>query len=239
MVWIDGAEHWYRHGAGFHGSGSALDINTSLCPYIVTRSGGVAGGEAAGASLKQQRQAALDVYDRAVSSAAGAEAQADVGIRRAGEATGDVYDRFGQVSDALKSYLGKAFKADLRSINRPPVTDVENAADDDVLAAIPETERLDKDAAVAVLGDEALYFRILRDYELVRVPFVIGNPSASPASTRNPARGFVNIRREVVVSLCDVGKLRWGVCDFGAAQSGDVMHFDMNSNGSQNQFAPG
>jgi hypothetical protein len=42
------------------------------------------------------------------------------------------------------------------------------------------------------------YFRMLRDYELVRVPMQRGEPSASPKGTRNPARGFLHMRREFV-----------------------------------------
>jgi hypothetical protein len=39
---------------------------------------------------------------------------------------------------------------------------------------------------------------MLRDYELVRVPMQRGEPSASPKGTRNPARGFLHMRREFV-----------------------------------------
>ena len=50
----------------------------------------------------------------------------------------------------------------------------------------------------------------------------------------NPVRGFLSLRREVVVTLCDVGRLRWGAGDFGA-ESGDMMHFDQ---GTHDIFVP-
>ena len=57
-------------GTSFHTSGSAVDINYDLQPYIVTRTqtdaGTVYGGEAAGAALQDERRAAAAVYDRAV-----------------------------------------------------------------------------------------------------------------------------------------------------------------------------
>src|SRR5262249_60655411 len=68
-----------------------------------------------------------------------------------------------------------------------------------------------------------------------RIPMVIGNPSPTPVRTRNPARGFMNIRSEIVVALCDQG-LRWGACDFGvspdeSSQNIDMMHFDLADDG--------
>src|SRR5262249_10612465 len=78
---------------------------------------------------------------------------------------------------------------------------------------------------------EDQYYRMLRDYELVRIPLVIGNPSLAPARTRNPARGFLDLRKELVVAMCDVGGLRWGACDFGPSESGDIQHFDLGNDG--------
>jgi hypothetical protein len=57
----------------------------------------------------------------------------------------------------------------------------------------------------------------------------IGGPADRPFESddpiqRGPERGFLNIRREIVLALCSVG-LRWGAIDFRSA-SGDVMHFD-------------
>ena len=73
--------------------------------------------------------------------------------------------------------------------------------------------------------------QIMRDYEVVRIPMQFGPVSLTPASTRNPANGFLNLRQEIVLvfasdpPLLDV--MRWGISDFGAEESGDVQHFDL------------
>ncbi len=132
-----------------------------------------------------------------------------------------------------------------------PVLDVldEAGADTALLDQIPAAELRPRAEALETIQDllsddsfiqahpdavpdaEQLYYRILRDYELVRIPMVIGSPSYSPAVTRNPARGFLDLRPEIVVALCDSG-MRWGACDFDAgASNGDMQHFDLADNG--------
>jgi hypothetical protein len=67
--------------------------------------------------------------------------------------------------------------------------------------------------------------------EHARIPWVKGNPEARPPVTRNPTRGFLHMIEDVVVALCDVGRLRWGAVDFGPASSGDMHHFDLGDHG--------
>lgn len=69
--------------------------------------------------------------------------------------------------------------------------------------------------------------QVALDYVALRTPLVIGAPSLAPKIARNPARGLMDLRRPVVVALCNVGGMRWGACDFGRLESGDVMHFDL------------
>ena len=69
--------------------------------------------------------------------------------------------------------------------------------------------------------------QVVADFVALRTPLVIGAPSLAPRIARNPARGLMSLRRPVVVALCDVGGLRWGACDFGRLESGDLMHFDL------------
>ena len=69
--------------------------------------------------------------------------------------------------------------------------------------------------------------QVAADYVALRTPLVIGAPSLAPPVARNPARGLMSLRRPVVVALCDVGGMRWGACDFGRLESGDIMHFDL------------
>ena len=246
---------WRPH-ASFHSSGSAIDIDTSRNPYIATRTfgpmGAVFGGERPSAAhpltaaqLNAVRSAATAVYDRAIQFFQTPLATADVGNRRPAEPTSGCYDRFSLVSELLGSYLSFACRTDLDRITRAPIPSPETATTT-TLDGIPGIERRDKAAGVSdltsfmstieftvthpfwPLSAEQQYYRMLKDYELVRLPMAFGPPSMSPASTRNPTRGFLSLRREVVVTLCDVGHMRWGACDFGAA-SGDVMHFDLGT----------
>jgi len=69
--------------------------------------------------------------------------------------------------------------------------------------------------------------QVVADYVALRTPLVIGAPSLAPKIARNPARGLMSLRRPVVVALCDIGGMRWGACDFGRLESGDIMHFDL------------
>ncbi|MFD9733288.1 hypothetical protein [Umezawaea sp. NPDC059074] len=72
------------------------------------------------------------------------------------------------------------------------------------------------------------YFRVLLDHEIVRIPMLSGTPGpVAPLRTRRPGNGFLSLRPHLVQALCDVGGLRWGACDFGAGENGDMMHFDL------------
>jgi hypothetical protein len=240
----------WRNEKSHHGTGSALDINVNQSPYIVTRTGVVLGGEAVKFEGREaMRLLAVSVYDRAAAFRLQGFL-ANVSDRQPNETHGEVYDRFEAVSTALRQYLGLAFKTDgPLIIQRPPIENAGIATLDNLLA-IPESERKPQDQAIlsisAMLQDpdfiathpsfpftvEETYQQILRDYELVRIPMVIGTPSLEPQKSRNPVYGFINLRREVIVAMCDEGsnQLRWGTCDFGPEQDGDTGHFDLGVN---------
>ncbi len=222
----------YRASAGLHSKGIAVDLDYGENPYIATRTGQTLGGERAGARLLAMRRDALAACDRAMTFVARAPATANLAARGRGEKTSDVYDRFQSVSTALARYLGVMFRKDLPFIHRVPVLNAADASlgafdviDDDEL--LPATDALDALAGMGIKEPPAERLQILRDYELVRAPMCVGAPAASPHVTRNPARGFLTIPRHVVVALCDAARMRWGACDFGAAESGDMMHFDL------------
>ncbi len=247
----------WRSLAGFHASGSAIDIAISTNPYIATRTGTKLGGEKAGNSLTKQRADAVAAYDRAMKFTRLAPAspdQADVSSRTGlpgapdRETTAHVYARFKAASDALAKYLSLAFhNPESVRINRPPVQKLDTITLDELFRRIPASERKQLDQAVddirAFIADDQfaathpdgpfvgqerdIFFQMLKDYEMVRIPMVYGEPSATPGSTRNPLRGFLNLREELVTALTDVGGLRWGASDFGA-ESGDIQHFDLN-----------
>jgi hypothetical protein len=253
----------WRPAAGLHSSGSAVDLNVTQCPYIVTRTGSVLGGEAAAQGQQAMRQRAVDVYDRAVAFGDWTRPTADVSIR-VNDTIEVTYDRFREVSDALVYYLCWAFSTVPVRVDRPPIPDVHHLPDgDNAFGAIRDGE-LARPAADAidmiakVLADpewqathphwprtpEQEYWQMLRDYEMVRIPMLYGNPNEPVRATRNPAHGFLQLRRELVCSMIHIGdqvlgasrQMRWGASDFGAQQSGDVMHFDL---GSHAGFTPG
>ena len=149
------------------------------------------------------------------------------------------------MSNSLADYFLFAFTYEPRAVTRQPVSDIEGTADDDLLSIIPTSERLPEDVAIKSLTSfmdndqfrqshpgwtytpRQQYFRILRDYEHVRIPMVRGAPSARPKDTRNPARGFLHMPPWFVEAMVNVGKLRWGISDFGPEESGDTHHFDL------------
>jgi len=245
----------WRETTSQHGTGSAVDVNYDDQPYIATRTHGghstTYGGEQgsnAPANVRELRRPAVEVYDRAVSfmrTNPYDSESADVGNRRVGESATDSYRRFRRTSDSLRDYLSLAFRNDYFQVQRVPIIDPEAASEASLLQYIPTDER--KDEATAIADIEALmgnlfwqiihpnypltsreqYFRILRDYEIVRGPMQYGNPNASPGRTRNPARGFLHLPEHFVVAMMDIGGLRWGACEFSASSNGDVHHFDL------------
>lgn len=203
----------YRKAAAYHGKGLAIDVDYTLNPYVATRTDGTLGGEAAGAHLGVRR-AAVEACDRAC----GGPGKAALHARRKGESTAQVFDRFEAVSAAVRAYFAPYFGSVARTIRRRPVPRFALAPLDAFAPLAPEL------LPGVKLSDVPL--QVLRDYEGFRIPTVVGAPSTSPAETRNPVRGLMNLRRPVVIALCDVGGLRWGMSDFGKGSSGDGMHFD-------------
>ncbi len=173
------------------------------------------------------------------------------------ESTSSVYRRFRNVHDALRIYLGLAFHTSPDRATRRPLANIATATESQLLAGIPTAERRAEGVAVNNIREYILnhqydpnasdntyhwnwedsfmardyYFQMLRDYEFVRVPMVVGNPEARPAVTRNPARGFLHMTEEFVVATVDTGNLRWGIADLGDAESGDTHHFDLGHHG--------
>src|SRR5262249_50849613 len=137
----------------------------------------------------------------------------------AGETTESVYLRFHLVSSSLISYLSFAVLPNgPSSLTRPVISDVDTADYDSLLTAIPsDVERWQKDEARAQIKDFLHKFpmppspvpggtdivagwhaQILRDYELMRLPLVLGDPTLNPVKTRNPVYGFMDLPLAVV-----------------------------------------
>lgn len=235
-----------------------FDSNPYIATRTKTANGVIYGGEATNLSeIRMARVRATVVYDRAMAFFTSSADVADVSARHAGESTANVYDRFFAASEALRQYLQLALRPTMPSNNTPPPiinrvptpnAHIESLAT--LTSSIPLTERLDdtdsRNNIQSVLNDPGFsgthpnwstdvdfWFRqILSDYEVVRIPMVWNaNPSLAPQKTRNPTNGFLDLRRELVISLCDLPPflMRWGICDFGDQASGDVQHFDLKT----------
>jgi hypothetical protein len=96
---------------------------------------------------------------------------------------------------------------------------------------------------------EGLYKQVVADHEALCLAMVHGtllfdgdegDPDPSNAKlikpskavlpkggSRDPCYGFIDIRSDIVVALCDVTQIRWGGCMFGTSFNGDMMHFDL------------
>lgn len=211
---INGIGGFREHG-GPHTKGIAVDLDYTENPYIAIRTGTHFGGEAAGASLGV-RVEAIEACDRIM----GGTTAADLACRRSGESTELVWDRLNAVSVGWKNYFSPYFNNKNLLVRRKPIYNWQTC-DVNGFAAMVTSKEL-------IVDINTVPIQILRDYEAVRIPTVVGTPSKYPATTRNPARGFLTHPKHVAVAMCKVGNMRWGACDFGYAESGDIMHYDLS-----------
>jgi hypothetical protein len=179
----------YREGAGYHGKGRAIDINYSRNGYAACATHTARGLVYGGESAGAKLPGVRRAFIAACGRAcAAAGVLCDLSARREGESTASVWDRWHVVSEAVRAYLAPYF----------PAVDDLDAGEADTLPGV------------------TIPAQVMADYEALRVPLVVGQPVARPRLTRNPAKGLMDLRRAVVVALCDVGGMRWGGCDFGA-----------------------
>lgn len=210
----------FRRGSGRHNWGLAVDLNYASSPFIMHEHG----------------EAALDaqlapVYHRIARFVLGRTQSViprDItqGARGAAR-TARLLQALSEESAAMVTYF---------AFLRAP----------DTLDGRLASQPLDADAARAYFGDDtaptaaSVLRRIMTDYVILTGragPAISGQtyptfaaiphadrPFAGDPAARDPQRGFLSIRREVVLALSAQG-LRWGAIDFGG-ESGDVMHFD-------------
>lgn len=192
----------YRARAGWHGKGLAVDLNVNTNGYAVCATQTARGLVYGGEAAGSRLPGVRKAFVLACGRAcAAAGVLCDLSARRAGESTGSVWDRWHVVSEAVRAYFAPFYGA----------KDAIDAGAADVLPGVVVPPQ------------------IAADYESIRVPLVVGSPSLHPAVTRNPARCIMDIPRHVAVAMCDVGNLRWGASDFGAASSADLMHWDVGA----------
>lgn len=198
---------------GLHGWGMAIDIDSSINPYVSRefRAGGVQEKEVDALvhpiyeriARKMLNRRSVIVHD----VAAVAREQGLVGPK-AKPGQDLEYELLAQENDAMVAYF-----AALRT--------TPSAAKQMARAATPApTTAADKDID-----------QIRKDFETLRgtgdrtgVPKGHDLPFEGGGKDRSPHRGFLSLRREIVNAMRAQG-LRWGALDFSGAR-GDVMHFD-------------
>jgi hypothetical protein len=196
---------------GNHAYGIAIDIVSDANPYVMNEAG-EPGIDALTAP----------VYERIATSLLGRSAViTPASATKKSGLQGASYDRIAEENDAMVAYFSvlpkpEAPAPDPKKKAPPPLSPVQSMSG--------KTFAADKLAALDVK-------QVQEDYDLLLgkgapkglsgdFPFVRGGPG----KLRDPARGFLTIRKEVVEAFRGEG-LRWGATDFPGA-SGDVMHFD-------------
>ena len=247
---------WQFRG-GNHRFGSALDIDATFNPYIATRTGAVFGGEKPTNTvdgkdkddLKAVRDKAITGYQNAIEFMFGKppnipgikfDAATFFGGMQAGETSADAYRRMALTSEAMSWYLNTGFAANSGQ-RIPAAKDISPRE----LDAFAEQLRLTIDVKLGktnpLLKDElndpvklaALRNKIIIDHDAIRKTMINGTWTVKNGqivfdSSRDPTFGFLSLREEIVVGI-RAQNLRWGAVDFGPAENGDVMHFDLNA----------
>jgi hypothetical protein len=209
-----------------HTFGLAVDINYSGNPWIVGQHvDGAARPSPAGQVTQQANETMTRVVNRASLLISGRAVHFDVRyLSRLGEGNGGAaWDDLRRLDDAFRAYLRLAgddagiraaveARWDLPGIARP------NEAIAQAIARWNSTIRED--------------LRSLRLGSVVRMNAQGVNVSVQQSNFtgRNPLNGFLNLNRDLVVTLRDNAGLAWGAIDFGR-ESGDVMHFDCRRSG--------
>ena len=242
---------------GYHKTGSAVDFNYHQNPWATVRTRKVIGGEAAFAGMPDVAEAALDVMDRATLWFTGHRAEVNVSNRPDGDDpaqlaawAGGVWRRFEEVGSALASYFALAYDVDrdaaradlsrsneaLRAAGKTTHEGESNIVRyADLLSSVPRRATQD---ALQRINDSMgsgrpwtkdaprVLARMGSDLQAIAKIMVRGNPSRRPGKVRNPLTGIMDLKGALVEALVGAG-LHWGACEFGASQSGDLMHFDL------------
>lgn len=200
-----------RRKKGMHGWGMAVDFDVLENPYVI--------GEAGEAGLDQDL---LRAYDHIADTMLGLAGSRIRDLRRGRPAFNNsiatVYDSLRRESDALQRYC-------------------QLLGDRAALSAFLANEWLTIHPGQSAPAPDALQSLMREHYEVLggAMSDQHKRPTGSASVDRpfaptsgggrgDPASGFLNLERELVLALTDAG-LAWGAIDMGGA-SGDIQHFD-------------
>jgi hypothetical protein len=228
-------------GSGLHPWGVALDIDYALNPYIANEAGDVVTTKEGGKAVKENvvDKFTTPVYHRIALLMLDPPRMSL--IPGGGKLT---YDTLAVESQAMIAYF--ALRGDDAKVKAQV-----DARTDRLDAAMWQTvfngEDVPADQRAAKLTT-----LIPQDYTYLsagpneeapnKLPTGVDRPfdvKGGAAKGRDPAKGFLTIRKEVVEALRAQPNMRWGGTDFGAGANGDIMHFDLgkkyNIKGAQAQ----
>jgi hypothetical protein len=194
----------YRTNAHQHTLGLAIDINSATNGFFISTVGGRPGGETPPAPGVARK--CLDALERIRKTGKKCDVSVRSVVDKVRETDESCWDRWNETSLAIVEYLRPLNAAGLPNELKKPMID-------------------DFFKATANTSDESIQ-QLIEDFHALRTPLLFGQPATNPEKTRNPARGIMDIPKEVVVALMKAGFTRWGAVDFGS-QSGDLMHFDL------------
>jgi hypothetical protein len=207
---------------GNHAWGLAVDIDAEANPYILNEAQDVGIDERV--APVYQRIAQVLLHRDSVITRPTPKTKKDPGAKSGLE--GASYTKLAEESDAMVAYFsvlpepppvatpGKGKKAAAPAALPAPRTLTSVKIDPADVAAL--------DKATVQADSDILTGKGMRKGTSGDFPF----EGAGAGRWRDPRRGFLSIRKEVVDALRGEG-LRWGATDFPGA-SGDVMHFDDN-----------
>jgi hypothetical protein len=206
---------------GNHAWGLAVDIDVDSNPYILNESG------------EQKLDAVIaPIYERIAQALL--HRSSVITLPAAGKRSGletATYDQLAEESDAMAAYFSVLKDSQTTAATTPPEKS-ESGGKKAQKAPAPLPPRRDLTGRQFNPKDlQSLNIeQVKNDYAILKGPAPAGTTGdtpfsgGGPSSYRDPARGFLSIRKEVVEALRGEG-LRWGATDFPGA-SGDVMHFD-------------
>ncbi len=216
--------------ASMHTYGLAVDISYTGNPWIVGQhvDRSASGTSPAGAVTETANRRMTDVVGRAALLVDGDRIHFDGSYLSAlsSRATADVWDDLHRRDQAFRRYLELAAHPDraeplVRAAQRAGTPGVLQPGETIAAAAARWARQAADDLAALRAGS-------------TRAADSQGTETSvdqSNFSGRDPLLGFLNLDRDLVVALREVAGLAWGAVDFGARESGDVMHFDVRRDG--------
>lgn len=234
-----------HHGGRTRGSsmdafGLAVDINYEGNPWVAgdsTRGMGIANTY----FIEAMRHAALLILGKKISFTP--KFLRDLGIletiqdlpkgsEKYSSVTGYVYDQLKPLDETFRTYLGLA--GNLKGIEQI-LSKRKEERTAGVFKLVSETEHAAAERWQETIKTDLKRMNGCREERKGEIK-CRSNFEIDHKGCRDPLKGFLNLDRDLVISLRETAGLAWGAVDFGDA-SGDMMHFDCRVEGIGSRIA--